>query len=471
MQPLPLSPAAEHLREELVQAGQTHPESGPKYHVAGMGAVFYFAYEQLRNAAEYREHHLLLRAAINRYLARYVRLDHFEPAASELITELTQAGYLKNDSVSLATVTEIDRLLENYALMYRTLHATRRINRGATAQWFYAIAAVKIETLIAPDPVTPVVMQFAYDHFLEAIDRDASIGKLKPDDQHYRVAMYCAVQRALFKSDLATIRYYCVTTSLPDLMHTPIEHFIELNMLITELHQAPLTNHLFRLINRYGAPMRILREVILSSDASAVLPNRSKLLEVVRLTCGMQYQAVHDKLRSRVGKTILFVLITKTLVGVAIEVPYDLAVAGAVQWKALVANIAFPVLYLTGFSASITTPSKQNTELVTSYIDRILYDGAGAPVQYRPRRRVSKRSLNAIFNVIYALGFLLSLALLLWCLKSLGFNIVFSASACVVFHESSYSSTSARASCKHWPTSSPHRLCASGTGSPTPIRA
>jgi hypothetical protein len=424
MQPLPLTPVAERLLSQLQAASKHARQGGPAFHVAGMGAAFYFAYEQLRNAAEYREHHLLLRSAIGRFLGRYVRLSDYEPAAGELITELTQAGYLKNDSVPLSAVSEIDHLLKNYALMYETLHATRRLDRNDTAGWFYDLASVHIEGLISHDALNPLVMQFAYEHYLEAVDRTAAVGKLRPDDQNYRVAMYCAIQRSLFKSDLATIRYYCVSTSLPDLMHTPIEHFVELNMLITELYQAPLTNQLVRLISRYGAPMRILREVILGGDSPNLLPDRAKTLSRVRTTCAMQYIQVHDKLRGRLGKAILFVFITKTLVGVSIEVPYDLITAGAVAYQPLVSNIVFPMLYLFAISVSITQPSSQNTELIANYVERILYQGSGAPVEYRPRRRVSKRSLNAVFNLIYAAGFLGSLALLLWGLESLGFNIV-----------------------------------------------
>lgn len=424
MQPLPLTPVAERLLTQLQAASKHAPHTGPAFHVAGMGAVFYFAYEQLRNAAEYREHHLLLRSAIGRFLARYVHLSDYEPAAGELITELTQAGYLKNDSVPLTAVTEIDHLLKNYGLMYETLHATRRLDRTATASWFFDLASVHIEGLISRDALNPLIMQFAYEHYLEAVDRAAAVGKLRPDDQNYRVAMYCATQRSLFKSDLATIRYYCVSTSLPDLMHTPIEHFVELNLLITELYQAPLTNQLVRLINRYGAPMRVLREAILSGDSSSMLPDRNKTLGRIRSVCAIQYIQVHEKLRGRLGKTILFVFITKTLIGVSIEVPYDLITAGAIAYQPLVLNIVFPMLYLFAISASITQPSSQNTELISNYVDRILYDGAGAPVEYRPRKRVAKRSLNVIFNLIYATGFLGSLALLLWGLESLGFNAV-----------------------------------------------
>jgi hypothetical protein len=423
MQPLPLTPAADRLVGQLQDAAHQPAPASHAYHVAGMGAAFYFAYEQLRNVAEYREHHLLLRSAIGRYLMRYVRHDKYEPAAAELVTELTQAGYLKNDSVPVATITEIDRLLSGYALMYQTLHATRRLNRATTADWFDDIASVQIEKLLSPDLRTPVLMQLAYDHYAASIDRARALGKHQVPDQHYRIALFCAVQRALFKSDPATTRYYYITSSLPDLIHTPIEHFVELNYLISELYQAPVTNQLVRLINRYGAPIRILRELVLEGGGPDLLVNRTDTLGRVRAVCAQQYANTHNALRARVGKSILFILITKTLLGVAFEIPYDLATTGVISALPLVLNIGFPLLYMLTIAGRIRTPSRQNTEVVASYIDRILYDGAGAPIEYAPKRRVSKRSLNALFNTIYAIGFVVSLGLLLWALRRLGFNL------------------------------------------------
>src|SRR5687767_9703974 len=107
MQSLQLSPEARRLVTALHAAERQSSTGGQVFHVASLGAGFYFAYEQLRNAAEYRERHLLLRSAIERYLARDVSLRHYEPEAADLVTELTQSGYLKNDTVPLATIEQI----------------------------------------------------------------------------------------------------------------------------------------------------------------------------------------------------------------------------------------------------------------------------------------------------------------------------------------------------------------------------
>src|ERR1700748_2931776 len=104
MQTLPLSPHARRLVGQLEAADHLPKPAGHSYHVASLGSGFYFAYEQLRNVAEYREHHLLLRSAIQRYLTRHMRLENFEPVGADMVTELTQSGYLKNDTIPLKVV-------------------------------------------------------------------------------------------------------------------------------------------------------------------------------------------------------------------------------------------------------------------------------------------------------------------------------------------------------------------------------
>jgi hypothetical protein len=423
MPPLQLSQHARRLVSQLADAAHHPAPSGHAYHVASLGSGFYFAYEQLRNVAEYREHHLLLRGAIQRYLVHYVRLDRFEPAAAELITELTQSGYLKNDTVPTHVVEQIDKLVESYSAIYHSLRG-HKLERDTAGHWLYQLASVHIENLIAPDAKGNIFMQFAYEHYFYALDRTAA-GKQPVSDHHYRIALFCAVQRAIFKSDLATTRYYCVALSLPDLSTQPVEQIIELNRTIDNLYQAPVTNHLARTINRYGAPIRILRELIIEGSAlESLIANRPETLTRIKALCQHEYARIQESLNSRIIRTIAFVFLTKTLIGVSIEVPWDLFVKGAVAWTPLLANIAFPILYMATISSRIHMPGRQNTEVIAGYIDRILYDGAGVPVVYKPKRRVVSAGLNNVFTVIYAVGFLGSLVLLLWLLQIFHFNIV-----------------------------------------------
>jgi hypothetical protein len=428
MQPLTLNDSARRLVLNL-QTPAPPPTSGhvnskQTVHVADLGASFYFAYEQLRNVAEYREHHLLLRSAIERYLWRYVKPGRLEPFAVDLIIELTQAGYLKNDSVPVAIAEAIDASMADLSKLSVEIIESKQAGPSATTEWLFQYASVKIETLINPDHRTPAIMQFAYEHYLTALDK-AAIMEPQVDDQHFRIALYCAIQTTIFKSDLATMRYYCLLTSLGPIEHQPPGSVAAVNYLIDDLAADRITSRISRLLNRYGPPLRILRSLVYDgSSAANTLQNRGATLSKVKLLCAAEYEQIHAQLSQRIIKTILFVLVTKTIVGLAIEVPYDLAVHGAIAWQPLLINILFPPLYMATISTRIRIPSSHNTEAVAALVDRILYEGAGAPVAYRPRRRRLSQGLRMAFNIVYALGFIGSLALMVFILRELGFNVV-----------------------------------------------
>ncbi|HSX02991.1 MAG TPA: hypothetical protein VLI05_06830 [Candidatus Saccharimonadia bacterium] len=424
MQSSPLTPSAQRLAAQLEAATALQPESGQTFHVASIGDTFYLAYEQLRNAAEYREHHLLLRSAIERYLKRYVDLRRYRPIGPELVTELTQAGYLANDSVPMAKVGQIDALLLPYAALIEQAPQLGRGPRQLVVDWIYQIASAQIGELLLPNRRLAVFMAFAYEHYLAAVDRAAG-AEPGETDQAYQVALYCAVQSSIFKSDLATTRYYCLAASLPTLSEQSFGHFIQVNQLIDDLQQAPRTHRLARLINRYGSPMRILRELVAGEGTAALPPlnDRAEVVSRIKRLCQQQYTLMHKRLGARIIKTILFIFITKVLLGVALEVPYDLLAAGAIAWFPLVLNIMFPVVYMVLLSARISTPDRHNTELIASFVERILYVSE-QPVQYRLKQRVASATQRSIFNAVYAVGFLVSFGLLLWALYQLHFNVV-----------------------------------------------
>src|SRR5664279_4083989 len=82
-------------------AGTKEP-AGRLINVAGVGRVVSAAYEQLRNAAEYAQEHLLIQNALRRFFIRSLSFHNHthtdKSVAEELIVELTQSGYIKNNT-------------------------------------------------------------------------------------------------------------------------------------------------------------------------------------------------------------------------------------------------------------------------------------------------------------------------------------------------------------------------------------
>lgn len=106
----------QHVQSFAIERGQQEAKA-EKVHVVGGGATLSTVYEQLRNAAEYTEEHLLLQRAIRRFYQRLYlsRSDNqIESSGEEVIVELTLAGYVKNDSIPLSTAKQISRLAGEY---------------------------------------------------------------------------------------------------------------------------------------------------------------------------------------------------------------------------------------------------------------------------------------------------------------------------------------------------------------------
>ena len=419
-----LNPAVNRLLDALGEPDETSLAGGPVYHVDGVGGNFYFAYEQLRNAAEYRERHLLLRGAIERYLTRRVDLANYRAAAAELITELTQAGYVPNHSVPLKVLAAMDDMGAKFGNYYDAVRRTGLAPTKVLHRWVMQLLSAELETMLVPATrrLEPFIA-FAYGHYVQAIDFSSIEGG--DNAERNQTALYCAIHRTLFKSDLATTRYYALVGRLDNLHGFAPAEFVAANELIDVQYQAPLSNRIGRVVARYGAPMRIMRELLVTGSMSRqAYASREAVIGKVRSICQQQYQLVQKTATDRLLKTIVFIFLTKVLIGIAVEVPFDVLIHGSIIWLPLVLNVVFPPLYMTVIGMQAKAPGRQNTEVIASYIDRIMYVSDQPALSYKLGRRVTSSTLNTIFLSVYGLGFSLSFGLLIYLLNLVGFNIV-----------------------------------------------
>lgn len=394
-----------------------------KIHVSGIGRGLYVAYEHLRNAAEYSEEHLLLRRAIERFYRR-TRLFHDQRAkldriGTELIEELTQAGYFFNDSLPVAVIPQLTQSLEWHMQLFWQARKQRGVSAERAVTWVAESLSVEQERILRPRYKNEVFVGFAYGHFLQAIRRE-DFEEIS-DRWTYTMSVYCAVQRTLMKADLATVRYWLLRVSGRD--YNELQEFIALNVAAETLFHARPTTRLMRLIRRHAAPFRILGDVVRNNnDASELLADRRRTLEAVSQETQRGYNQIRARLRRGIIRSIIFIFITKMLLGLGIEVPYDLARNGAIAWVPLLANLLFPPLYMATLGWGIKLPSSGNVTAIATRIDTILYSSVA--LEYGIKKRVTSPALNLIFNFVYVGMFLFSFGLLIWALHSLHFGML-----------------------------------------------
>lgn len=179
------------------------------------------------------------------------------------------------------------------------------------------------------------------------------------------------------------------------------------------------TDRLFRVINRQGATFRILWQMVeAEEDLDTQLASRDKFLSAYEAQIETTYTAVGKKIRKGIIKSVIFLFITKTLIGLLIEVPYDILIHGSIIWLPLVINLFFPPLYMILLSNTLLLPGRANTEALIDKVEALLYGTSDKAVISRRR----SGTYGWPYRIAYALFILAVVGSAIWGLYSLGFS-------------------------------------------------
>lgn len=386
-----------------------------KIHVVGGGGTIVAAYEQFRNAAEYTEEHLLLQRAIRRYYKRlFISQDRAQinHSGEELIVELTLAGYLANDSTPASSLSIIDTLGRDYF----TAHLTMQQEGQFSDAWTLDVLSVRIENVLHDISDETVFAQLCFDHFNGTIDKKALTKDTPAAD--VEASLFIAIHHTLLHSGDATVR----AALLERYRQTPdmAQSYADVNRHIDALLSADNTDQLSRIVSRRGAPLRVLRHMMnRQENLDTLIASKDAFLSLYEQQVEKEYSRIAQRINRGIVKSVIFLIITKVLIGLAIEVPYDYAVHGQIIVLPLVINLLFPLIYMLLLRSTLVLPGHANTTALTDRIDAIFY---GQPAQYLARRRSSR--FGVAFNIVYASIIIGVFALFSWWLISLGFSLL-----------------------------------------------
>ena len=404
--------------DELRMHEKTHLE---KVNVVGAGGALTAAYEQLRNAAENTEEHLLLQKAIRRFYKQvFVTRDEklVQESGNELAIELTFAGYVANDTLTKDRLEKIASEATSHYHAYETLQRRRSLSADRSARWVLDTLAVRVERLINSHAFDNAFVDTAYAYY-ETIAPPESLRVKKKPLEDYSAALFVAIHRALLKSNEAVIR-----TSLLEryqVVVEDIESYVAYNKRIDALLESPLAEQLYRIVDRQGAPLRIIRRMIEDRpDLPDLVSRREVFLETYEQQVNHEYADIGRRINRAVLRSVVFLIITKVLIGIAIEVPYDLWAHGQIIWAPLLINLCFPPLYMIALRLTHTLPSYANTTALVDRVDAMLYGERTVLM----RKQLKGRQYGPVFSLIYGILGLLVFGGVTWLLLMLNFSLV-----------------------------------------------
>lgn len=412
------SPAFDQLASSLKSIkdaeNKSSREDTPYITVNHLISTVSAAYEKIRNTISYQHDTVLRRIAIERILRRRVVVEASSTSfATNLIKELIHAGYLDNDTVPESTIADLAVIIDKYLAVLKVLsHQSRSI---------YGIASAEIEGAL--------VSRLRDEALVEAF---CQVIKSKIDQPEENL-IYGAVCKTMLKVDQATLKYFMVIYHYPEWLEMDKIDALEARKFaqvlamaesdIKRLDQSKYT----RAIRKLVPPFIVLKDMIKQNSASAdeIINNPSELHHLCRTIINMHYKITLDKLSRSIIKAVLFVLITKVVVGLVMEVPYDIYVNHDIHYLPLAVNLFFPIILMIASATLISAPGQANTNRLVRMIDELVYSQDSLLIsQVMTVKREAGSGLTMIINGLYFLTCAGILALIVWMLISLDFSPV-----------------------------------------------
>ena len=144
--------------KRLIQRYQTWYQSlSPKegttnIHVDEVASTVAAFYERVREVVDWREDHLMRRAAIERILKRrLLLLKGGEEIGEPLVLELIRGGHFPNDRIPESKIREVQKLINKYVFILEdALSKLNEKERIRLYNWFIGVAACEIEEVLSP---------------------------------------------------------------------------------------------------------------------------------------------------------------------------------------------------------------------------------------------------------------------------------------------------------------------------------
>lgn len=379
-------------------------------------------YEKIRSTIDFKEEHLLRRGAIRRIIARRINFHQKSDVISEgLIRELIQAGYLKNNSINEKTIKTVGVSIDKYLILTKTfVHQEQK--------YFLDLTSSEIENQLVSHDKEEALLDAIENTIHQDIQKNT---QWKIDSRQLSLSL----RKVFFKSDLAALRFYLWKIHYPSWTKMDINflNLITNKQKINEVKskiEKELNNSqnkkLIKIVKPYNPIFIILQKIVIMNPKSAkeIFTHPNELDNKVEELIHEYHDNTKAKLRRSILRAVIFVLVTKMLLGILIEIPYDIYILGHLNWLPLIINLAFPPVLMFVSASLIRIPGEKNTRRLISDIHQTVYDKDKFEVKESKIKFSPSAPMTLALRIIYVLMFVIIFSLVIWMLASLEFNLV-----------------------------------------------
>ena len=407
--------------------------------VASRVAAFY---EKIRMIVDWKEEHLMRRAAIIRKLKRrFLNWELINTLASQskiaepLVLELIRGGHFPNDKIEESKIADVQRVINKYIFILKNSPSAKSGREQLQFyNWILEIAACEIEETLSSFRKENALIDFMFELMKERIvvnEGIFKIGGLKPEEKNIQI--YIAVQQALFKLDHPIVSYNLLKYKFPQWNITNVEQFSEIAKNIYRIwddiekdFSHPLGKKFYTICEKYDTSYLVLGDV-LSEENSEEVAQKLSNPEVLEALIKKAYKKRLSTLKLRLFRaafyTTLSVLLGNGLSLFILEIPLARLIHGRFTPLSIVVDIFESTILMFLFVATIKPPSKSNFEVVMMETMKIAYKKEKTDIYEIKTPRKKGVITRFIITLSYLLGASASLTILVLIFKLAGFPL------------------------------------------------
>ena len=397
--------------------------SGPTISIQGALRHLTAFYERIRTLIDYQEERFIRRLAIRRILIRRVLIVNEKKSIGEsLLLELVRAAYLENNSIPVTQAAKVDEIIEKY------LAATTEIEKHfkpsevmRMQRRILGVAAAEIEDFLNPATIEYILT----DRLAKEIADTFSI-------ENEEISKMVAL-KGFLNADSELVSWRLLRQKNNPIWsafsNNPAENAKKLAKELTrieEMANKPEIETRVRQIHKLIPPYIVLADLAYQSskETTEIADNPTRLKNFMETTIRRRLAHSEAKIQRSMIRATLYVFLSKVVLGLPVEIGYDLFSTGSISPFPLLVNTLIPPSLMITAALSLRQPSNENTIALANRTLLLFNDEPLPQLESVIRSRQSSSGFSGLFSFFFFATYLIVFGLILWVLHELRFNLV-----------------------------------------------
>ena len=384
------------------------------------------AYEKLRYLIDYKDDRHIRRSAIERIIKRRILFEGGEGLGLSLIQELIAGRYLPNNTISEHAAIDVEKIISKYKMLESANPSDLR-EEPRSRKILVRLMASELEAFFYPNSED----DFVVDAFYETIKDSVRIEEMI-SNQIIQTQILIACYRSLLNTDDETLFYKLWLKRLP----VDWETFEDENALrnigaksvqiwkeIRVSLEHPLSYKLLPRFYNYGIYFSDIREVVRAygAESERVLSDHAGLKEFAKKFLAKNYTQQYAKVRGSAIRAVFYIFLTKMLLALALEVPYQMYFLKSIEYTPIATNLLFHPFLLFFVTMSVRPLGDENTRSIIGGVEGVL---SGDDIKLIKIKVNGTGFFNSLFLFLYAILFLVVFGAIVGALRGWNWSIV-----------------------------------------------